>query len=64
MIHVESPSSISPIKILSRKKSTKKGVFGMLSSKNSSTTTTSSSTLYDDGSNSIYPPPQKQSGQR
>ncbi|KAG2228534.1 hypothetical protein INT48_008464, partial [Thamnidium elegans] len=56
---VDSP--ISPVKSI---RTTKKGVFGMLSSKNSSTTTTSSSQLYDDGSNPIYPPPQKPSGQR
>ncbi|GAA5802083.1 hypothetical protein HPULCUR_007543 [Helicostylum pulchrum] len=54
-------SPISPVKSI---RTTKKGVFGMLSSKNSSATTTSSSQLYDDGSNPIYPPPQKPSGQR
>lgn len=54
-------SPISPAKSI---RTAKKGVFGMLSSKNSSTTTTSSSQLYDDGSNPIYPPPQKPSGQR
>ncbi|CAO3656775.1 unnamed protein product [Mucor hiemalis] len=70
---VDSPTPITPVsdtrslkekKPVSRKKSTKKGVFGSILARRNSSTTTNGSQLYDDGSSSIYPPPQKQTGQR